>query len=512
MKIGLAGLGYWGPNLVRNFNDIGALKTVCDIDKPSLDKIKAQYPNLEITQDYNSLLQDKEIVAIAIATPVQTHFKLAKEAIEAGKHVFVEKPVALNLSEAKQLHELAQKHNKILMVGHLLEYHPAVVKLQELIQSSELGEVKHIRSIRHNLGKLRHHENALWSLGVHDVAVVNMLAGSPGVKSVKANGSKILQPHIDDMVYTDIVFSNGLSAHISVSWLEPIKKQELVVIGSKKMAVFNDTLPADKLTIFDSGFDHADNQWTMRKSEPVVVTYDNSEPLRAECEHFIDCIKNNKTPRSDGIDGIKVSEILEMAQKQLSYEHKDYFVHESSYVDESAKIGKGTKIWHFSHVMKNAVIGEKCNFGQNVVISPNVVVGNNVKIQNNVSVYTGVIIEDDVFCGPSMVFTNVNTPRSAYPRNTDGDYLRTVLKQGCSIGANATIVCGHTLGAHSFVGAGSVVTKDVPDYAMVYGNPARIRDWACECGMKLSFKDDKAVCSECKKEYSKIGDKVTRIK
>lgn len=190
---------------------------------------------------------------------------------------------------------------------------------------------------------------------------------------------------------------------------------------------------------------------------------------------------------------------------------KPYFVHESSYVDEPCTIGAGTKIWHFSHVMKNCVIGERCNIGQNVVVSPGVTIGNNVKIQNNVSVYTGVILEDDVFCGPSMVFTNVNTPRSHVSRNDpDKDYLKTLVKKGASIGANATVVCGNTLGEYAFVGAGSVVTKDVPPYAMVYGNPARIRGWACACGVKLSFENDRATCAECGKTYAKRGDRVER--
>lgn len=191
---------------------------------------------------------------------------------------------------------------------------------------------------------------------------------------------------------------------------------------------------------------------------------------------------------------------------------KPYFVHESSYVDEPSEIGEGTKIWHFSHVMASARIGKKCSIGQNVVISPNVTIGNNVKIQNNVSVYEGVVLEDDVFCGPSMVFTNVTTPRSGTPRNTSADYATTLVKRGASIGANATIVCGNTLGEFAFVGAGSVVTKDVPAYAMVYGNPARIRGYACECGIKLTFAEDRSTCAECGREYEKTGDNVRRSK
>jgi UDP-2-acetamido-3-amino-2,3-dideoxy-glucuronate N-acetyltransferase len=181
-----------------------------------------------------------------------------------------------------------------------------------------------------------------------------------------------------------------------------------------------------------------------------------------------------------------------------------YFVHDSSYVDEPCRIGAGTKIWHFSHIMKNCTIGERCSFGQNVVVSPDVIIGNNVKVQNNVSIYTGCVLEDDVFCGPSMVFTNVLNPRSHIVRKDE--YRRTLVKQGASIGANSTIVCGVTIGRYAFIGAGSVVTRDVPDYALIFGNPARQRGWICACGVKLALEEDHAVCTACGSEYARSAD------
>lgn len=194
----------------------------------------------------------------------------------------------------------------------------------------------------------------------------------------------------------------------------------------------------------------------------------------------------------------------------MSSSKQDYFVHESSYVDGDVEIGAGTKIWHFSHVMPGSQIGRACRIGQNVVVGPRAVLGNNVKVQNNVSIYEGVVLEDDVFCGPSMVFTNVMTPRSAFPRNTADDFLPTVVRQGASIGANATIVCGVTIGRHALVGAGAVVTRDVPDYAIVHGNPARLKGWACQCGTPIQFLEDAAHCQACRRDYrrSETGEVV----
>jgi len=193
----------------------------------------------------------------------------------------------------------------------------------------------------------------------------------------------------------------------------------------------------------------------------------------------------------------------------------NYFVHESAYVDEPVEIGEGTQIWHFSHVMKNVVIGKGCRFGQNVFIASGVKVGNNVKVQNNVSLYTGVVLEDDVFCGPSMVFTNIRNPRSAYPRNTADDYLKTVVGRGASIGANATVVCGHNIGSCAFVGAGAVVTKNVPAYGLVVGCPAKLVGWMCACGEKLEMKVDagkeSCSCSACGARYKRDGNVVSKL-
>jgi len=283
------------------------------------------------------------------------------------------------------------------------------------------------------------------------------------------------------------------------------------------MIMFDDVNPEHKLFEYNHKID-----WIERvpvphpeKAQPLEV--EMKEPLKAECEHFMECIKARETPKTDGEEGLKVLEILEACQKSLKEngkvyklieeEKRKYFVHESAYIDGNVEIGEGTKIWHFSHVLKNTKIGKSCTIGQNVMIGPNVTIGNNVKIQNNVSVYDGVTLEDDVFCGPSMVFTNVINPRSHWPRKNE--YQKTLVKKGASLGANSTIVCGITIGQYAFIGAGALVNKDIPDYALVYGVPARLQGWMCYCGVKLDLtnspeSEESAECKNCGRRYKKI--------
>jgi len=296
-------------------------------------------------------------------------------------------------------------------------------------------------------------------------------------------------------------FPSGVEGHIFVSWLHPFKEQKLVVIGDQKMIVFDDTVPMDeKLTLFPHNISWQNDIPIPEKKEGIAIplTEGWKEPLLAECQAFLDAT-SGKPYYTDGEEGCRVLRVLERAQKSMDNSEKgntptDYFVHASSVVDADCRIGKGTKIWHYSHILKGTQIGENANIGQNVVIGPAGVVGNNVKIQNNVSIYKGVILEDDVFCGPSCVFTNVINPRSAIPRKNE--YQTTRVQKGATIGANATILCGITIGKYAFIGAGAVVTRDVPDHGMVYGNPATLQGWVCECGHKL---DEGMTCGICGK-------------
>lgn len=519
VKVAVVGSGYWGKNLVRNFEELGALHTICDKNIATLRSFQEKYPNKKFQTSYESVLQNPEIDAIVIATPAETHYKLAKQALKADKDVFVEKPLSLRVSEAEELHHLASARARILMVGHILLFHPAIVKLKEIIDSGELGKIHYVYSNRLNLGKFRTEENILWSFAPHDISVMLYLL-EEGPASVSAQGGSYLNSDVADVTISVLSFKSGVKGHIFVSWLHPDKEQRLVVVGSKKMAVFNDTLKEGKLQIHDKGVEWVHRQPVPRKEDVELVSLEDYEPLKAECEHFLRCIKDREVPKTDGTNGIEVLRVLNACQESLerngalvllngSTEAEHFFRHETAVVDEPCQIGKGTKIWHFSHIMAGARIGEGCNIGQNVVVAPDVIIGNNVKIQNNVSVYKGVILEDDVFCGPSMVFTNVINPRSHISRKHE--FRETRVKKGATIGANATIVCGHTIGKYAFIGAGAVVTKDIPDYALVMGNPGKVVGWMCSCGNRLEFNGSLGVCKECGKAYKKINNKVNPL-
>jgi UDP-2-acetamido-3-amino-2,3-dideoxy-glucuronate N-acetyltransferase len=512
MKLAVIGAGHWGKNLIRNFYELDSLDGIVEENPDKLNEFLEKYPGTEGFSDPGLIMENEEYSAVVVATPAETHYPIARQALLAGKDVYVEKPLALRVEDAQELKELADQQDRILMVGHLLLYHPAIVKMKEMIQSGEIGRIYHIYSHRLNLGKVRQEENALWSFAPHDISVILYFLDKTPDK-VSCQGGMFLQPKIHDVTLTSLEFADNQMAHIHVSWLHPFKEHRLVVIGSKKMLVFEDSVSENKLRLYDTGIDWTEGEPIPRKNEWENVPYPSSEPLKAECKHFLKSISDRSQPLTDGQNGVDVLQVLDAAQQSLTSRETESLaktqrtgVHETAVVDQNVSIGKGTKIWHFSHVLENVSIGEKCSLGQNVMVGPNVRIGNQVKIQNNVSVYEGVELEDYVFCGPSMVFTNIVNPRSKYPQRGSDYYLRTLVKEGASIGANATVVCGTTLGRFSFVGAGAVVTRDIPDFALAVGNPARIVGWMCECGTKLHFDGENAACDKCGRKYTKTDE------
>lgn len=517
-NIAVIGAGYWGKNLVRNFVQLEALHTICDADEDRLKQMEEDYPQVNKVMAFADVLKNDEIDAVAISTPAELHYQLTKEALLAGKDVFCEKPLALTVEEGVKLTTLAQESKKILMVGHLLEYHPAVLKLKELVAKGELGKINYIYSSRLNLGKIRREENILWSFAPHDISVILLLLNEMPI-NVSAHGGNYLHSQIADITVTNLNFNSGVQSHIFVSWLHPYKEQKLIVIGDKKIAVFDDVSKENKLLLYPHKIDWIDRVPVPKKEDAEKVDFEIKEPLREECLHFLDCIKTRQTPRTDGNNGVRVLQVLQASQLSLENngmvvgikeaKAQKYFVHPTATIDALCKIGDGTKIWHYSHIMTGAEIGENCNLGQNVVVSSDVVIGNNVKIQNNVSIYTGVTLEDDVFCGPSMVFTNVTTPRSHISRKHE--YKKTLVQKGATIGANATIICGVTIGSYAFIGAGAVVTRDVSPHCLVVGNPAKGVGWICRCGEKLNFIEEIAECNRCGDKYTRENGKITVI-
>lgn len=510
--VAVIGAGYWGKNLVRNFHDLHALSALCENDGARRQELSEQYPSVRMLADYRDAFRDSQIQAVAISTPAETHGDLVREALLAGKDVFVEKPLCLSVRTGDELVKLAREKGRILMVGHLLWYHPAVLKLKELIDKGELGRIQYVYSNRLNLGKIRREENILWSFAPHDISVIlGLLNETPD--SVRAQGGNYLHQNIADVTISLLSFPSGVRAHIFVSWLHPFKEQKLVIVGDRKMAVFDDMEKKDKLLLYPHSIGWKNQIPVANKADACPIELETSEPLRTECQHFLDCVTTRARPRTDGEEGLRVLSVLQRCQEALEKEasretkvetsspKRAFFAHESACVDEGVEIGEGTSVWHFSHILKGSRLGKNCKIGQNVVVGPKVTVGNGVKIQNNVSVYEGVTLEDYVFCGPSMVFTNVFNPRSEIPRM--GELRTTLVKRGATIGANSTILCGITIGRYALIGAGAVVTKDVPDFALMVGSPAKITGWMCSCGVKVALKGVKGDCPSCGKKYAK---------
>ncbi len=499
-------------------HQLGALRLICDISDNLLSQSRTAYPDVDTCVALSEILTRRDIDAVVVATPAETHFRIAREVLSAGKHVFIEKPMAMVESEGRTLVTLAKQNGRVLMVGHLLQYHPAFRILKEMASAGKLGRINYIYSNRLNLGKIRREENILWSFAPHDISMILALAREIP-RTVQATGGNYLHNRIADVTTTHLSFPSGLKAHIFVSWLHPFKEQKLVVVGDRKMAVFDDTLPwPEKLSLYPHEINWKENIPVPTRGERELIAVPDEEPLACECRHFLECVASGNQPLTDGEEGLQVLRVLNACQKSLDKDEQPIrlpsaadetpsaeaaLTHPTAVVDEGVTVGSGTRIWHFSHVLSGSRIGEHCTIGQNVVIGPDVSIGSRCKIQNNVSIFKGVTLEEGVFCGPSMVFTNVYNPRAEIRKM---DQLRsTLVRCGATIGANATIICGATIGRYAFIGAGAVVTRDVPDHALVVGNPARHVGWMCRCGERL---DDALRCLTCGQQYLETAGRI----
>jgi predicted dehydrogenase len=321
VQIGVVGLGYWGPNLARNFAAIAGCRVswLCDASAPARERLAPSFPQARTTGELEDLLGDPELDAVVLATPVPTHAELATRVARAGKHCFVEKPLATSAAAAEGAVSAAAAAGRTLMVGHLLEYHPAVGRLKELVEGGELGALYYLYGNRLNLGKLRADENALWSLGAHDVSVVLHLVDEQPTECI-AHGRSYVRDGVEDVVFCYLRFPSGIVAHLHLSWLDPHKERRLTVVGARRMATFDDMQLEGKLTVYDKGFDEDVRSWgeyIARSGEIFSPQISSVEPLRVECEHFIECIRTGATPRSDGHSGLRVVRVLEELQRSL---------------------------------------------------------------------------------------------------------------------------------------------------------------------------------------------------
>jgi len=388
-KIAVVGTGYWGKNHVRNFYSLGALKQVFDFDQDIAQEAVKAFRGVSVATSYEEVLADAEIRGIVVATPAETHHEVALKALRAGKDVLVEKPLALSISDGEELVRAAKERNAILMVGHILLYHPGVLKLKEIIDHGDLGKIQYIYSNRLSMGKVRSEENILWSFAPHDISMVLFLLDECP-NEVNAAGFCHLQKDIEDVTISTLRFPSGVGGHIHVCWMNPFKEHRLVIIGDKKMAVFEDSAPDKKLQIFNCNFEWVNRTPLPHRGDTESVDIAPDEPLKMECLHFLDCIKTRRRPRSDGREGLRTLKVLQQCYESLKSNGarkakeeaaapervtSDFYSHDTAVIDYPCSIGKDTKIWHFSHVMHNAQIGENSNIGANVLIGKGVRIG-----------------------------------------------------------------------------------------------------------------------------------------
>ncbi len=521
-NICVVGGGGWGKNHIKVLDQLEMLAGIADVSAARRQSLANTYPNVEIF-DSVQLAAQRGFDGFVLATPAHTHYELAKFLLEKGFHVLVEKPITLVAAEARDLCQIARKRGVNLMVGHVLLFHPAIRKIKELLVAGKIGKLQYLYSNRLNLGTVRTEENILWSFAPHDISILQYLIGKKPT-SIDSRGGVFLQPEIHDTTMTLIRYPDNIVAHIFLSWLHPYKEHRFVVVGSKGMLSFEDSSKEKQLLFYEKGIDWINGEPKKREGPTEVIEYGHEMPLTEELRYFASHLDGTPIEVASGESGVEVLEILERATEDLvnstlapqadkhtpGEQNSNYFVHPTSIVDENVQIGESTKIWHFCHVQSGARIGKQSSLGQNVYVGASAIIGNYCKIQNNVSLYQGVELEDYVFCGPSMVFTNVRAPRSQFPKTDPSLFDQTLVGLGATLGANCTIVCGVKIGRHSFVAAGAVVTKDVPDFALVAGVPAKRISWNCECGQRLA-EAAKMRCSACGIEYVRAADRVTQV-
>ncbi len=524
-RIGLAGLGPWGRNHARSLHRMGVLHAVCDPDPEALDWSIRHHPTTRPYPSLEAMLANPELDAVVLATPAALHAEHVRLAVESGRHVLVEKPLALSCQEGEELVRLASRRGRVLAVGHLMLHHPATRMIEHILREGKLGRLPLVEARRTNFGRLRDTEDVLWSLAVHDVALMLELLGEEP-NEVRCEGRYALGTPRADEALLLLRFPSGTFATIHVSWLYPLRERRLALIGESAQLVFDDTAPWNaKLALHRNHVQRrAGHPPRAVNGEVLALPLQEREPLEAELDDFVRAVQTGRPPRSDGAHALRVLRVLEAAERSMTLggtpqplqapssspsvepaqRPTSRFVHPSAHVDSSASLGPRTRVWHGAHICQGARIGSDCTLGQNVYVGPGVEVGDGCKLQNDVSLFEGVVLERNVFCGPAATFTNVRRPRAAFPRREQ--FERTLVREGATLGANCTILCGVTIGRHAMVGAAALVLHDVPDHALVVGNPARRIGWVCACGQRLSEAPDGTWSCACGRRYRPEGE------
>lgn len=335
IKVAFVGLGYWGPNLLRNLSALEDVEitALCDFDLKRLESLRQRYcPAARTISDYHALADDHQVDAVIIATPIRTHYELGSFLLSSGKHVFIEKPLARTVAECQALLDLAERYQRVLMVGHVFEFNVAVQRIKQYIDEGELGKLFYVYSQRVNLGRIQHDVNALWSFAPHDISIMNYWFGQEPLR-VAARGFSYLNSGIEDVVFVTLEYPNGVGAHLHLGWLDPRKMRLMTLVGSKKMVVYDDVSLDAKIQIYDKGISNLDDflktpetfaefQFQLRMGDLVIPTIHFGEPLQSECQHFIDCIRNNRQPRTDALNGLRVVRVLEAAEYSIAQDGK----------------------------------------------------------------------------------------------------------------------------------------------------------------------------------------------
>ncbi len=521
VRVAVVGLGSRGLLAAEILSGMSALGALCDAEPTVLVDTGRAFEGVRLESDYLRLLAASDVAAVVLCTPPETWDGMVEAALHAGKDVYLEAPLVLPLERGRAMVELAVERRRLLMAGPVMRFAPAVEALLAAARSGAFGRLRYIHAHHDKDSPPSGETPADAGLSAVQAQLLLDLLDAPASR-VFTRGTGWRSARAQDVTETLLECRDGPRALLRASHVAPFGPH-----GAFELTVLGDA-GAGRLRRDDEDRLHVVFQGEAAVDAPPPST--GREARAASLAHFLESVQTRR-PTLQGPDALLgLWRLLAAAQRSLdegapvdpaaappaprTAAPAGVFLHRTVELDGPCDIGAGTKIWHFSKLLGPLKIGRDCSFGQNVVIERNVTIGDNVKVQNNVSIYSGVILEDDVFCGPSMVFTNIGTPRSHFPRK--GQYAVTRVHRGASIGANATVVCGHTLGQYCFVGAGAVVTRDVPDYALVYGNPARVMGFACYCGARLPFgtglgECQEAGCADCGRRYTREGHQVVML-